>query len=62
MREERDERVRQENGRLKKDLSNEAREEVTSAIRNSTLPEEAETLQEVANILLLLKQTRKLGW
>lgn len=62
MREERDERVRQENGRLMKDLSNEAREEVTSAIRNSTLSEEAETLQEVANILLLLKQTRKLGW
>lgn len=42
-----------------KDLSNEAREEVTSAIRNSTFSEEAETLQEVANILLLLKQTRQ---
>ncbi|XP_063761431.1 uncharacterized protein LOC134879077 isoform X1 [Eleginops maclovinus] len=55
----RDEGERQENGRLVKDLSNEAREEVTSATRANRLSEEAETLQEIAGILLLLKQRKE---
>ncbi|XP_034090225.1 uncharacterized protein LOC117558274 isoform X3 [Gymnodraco acuticeps] len=54
----RDEGERQENGRLVKDLSNEAREEVTSASRANRLSEEAETLQEIADILLLLRQRK----
>ncbi|KAJ4924674.1 hypothetical protein JOQ06_003626 [Pogonophryne albipinna] len=55
----RDEGERQENGRLVKDLSNEAREEVTSASRANRLSEEAETLQEIADILLLLRQRKE---
>ncbi|XP_033987515.1 uncharacterized protein LOC117483327 isoform X2 [Trematomus bernacchii] len=54
-----DEGERQENGRLVKDLSNESREEVTSASRANRLSEEAETLQEIADILLLLRQRKK---
>ncbi|XP_044042790.1 uncharacterized protein LOC122871572 isoform X2 [Siniperca chuatsi] len=57
----RDERGQQENGRLMKDLSNDVREEVTSATRVNRLSEEAETLQEIADILLLLKQRKKEG-
>ncbi|XP_059181880.1 uncharacterized protein LOC131960637 [Centropristis striata] len=55
----RDERGQQENGRLMKDVSNEVKEEVTSATRANRLPEEAETLQEIADILLLLKQRKE---
>lgn len=44
------------------DLSNEEREEVTSATRVNRLSEEAETLQEIADILLLLKQRETEGW
>ncbi|XP_037617238.1 uncharacterized protein LOC119483197 [Sebastes umbrosus] len=58
-REGREERGQQENGRVMKDLSIEAREEVTSGIRANGLSEEAETLQEIADILLLLKQKRE---
>ncbi|KAI4803274.1 hypothetical protein KUCAC02_006825 [Chaenocephalus aceratus] len=54
----RDEGEPQENGRLVKDLSNEAREEVTSASRADRLSEEAETLQEIVDILLLLRQRK----
>ncbi|XP_078137643.1 uncharacterized protein redic1 isoform X2 [Sander vitreus] len=60
-REGRDERGQQENGRLVKDLSSEVREEVTSATRANTLPEEGETLQEIADILLMLKQRKEVG-
>ncbi|KAL7370576.1 hypothetical protein ABVT39_004568 [Epinephelus coioides] len=55
----RDERGQRENGRLMKDLSNEVREEVTSATRADRLSEETETLQEIADILLLLKQRKE---
>ncbi|XP_040886601.1 uncharacterized protein LOC121176576 [Toxotes jaculatrix] len=56
----RDERGRHGNGPLMKDLSDDAREEVTSATRGvNRPPEEAETLQEIADILLLLKQRKK---
>lgn len=54
----RDERGQQENGRLMKVLSSEVREEVTSAARVDRLSDEAETLQEIADILLLLKQRK----
>lgn len=55
----RNERGQRENGRLMKDLANEVREEVTSATRADRLSEEAETLQEIADILLLLKQRKE---
>ncbi|XP_045928051.1 uncharacterized protein LOC123984878 [Micropterus dolomieu] len=58
----RDERGQQENGRLMKVLSSEVREEVTSAARVDRLSDEAETLQEIADILLLLKQRKGEGW
>lgn len=47
------------NVHLMKEISEEEREEVTSATRNVRLSEETEALQEVADILLRLKQTRK---
>ncbi|KAM9334624.1 uncharacterized protein redic1 [Symphorus nematophorus] len=53
------ERGQQENGRLMKVLSTEVREEVTSASGVSGHSEEAKTLQEIADILLLLKQREK---
>ncbi|XP_051247822.1 uncharacterized protein LOC127358621 isoform X2 [Dicentrarchus labrax] len=58
-REGRDERGQQENGCLMKGLSNRVREEVTSVTRVNRLSQEAETLQEIADILLLLKQKEK---
>ncbi|GAA6233312.1 uncharacterized protein LOC120799693 isoform X4 [Lates japonicus] len=58
----RDERGKQENGPLMKGSSEEVREEVTSATTVNRLSEEAETLQEIADILLLLKQREKEGW
>uniref|UniRef100_UPI0037E92377 uncharacterized protein n=1 Tax=Semicossyphus pulcher TaxID=241346 RepID=UPI0037E92377 len=58
-REGRDERGREENGRLMKDPSNEVREEVTSTTRVNRLSEETETLQEIADILLLLKHRKE---
>ncbi|XP_034381752.1 uncharacterized protein LOC117725952 [Cyclopterus lumpus] len=50
----REERGQQENG-----LSNDAMEEVTSGTGAHGLSEEAETLQEIADILLLLKQRKE---
>lgn len=47
------------NVHLMKDLSEEEREEVTSATWDVRLSEETETLQVAADILLRLKQTRK---
>ncbi|KAK9525557.1 hypothetical protein VZT92_016250 [Zoarces viviparus] len=59
-REGRDERGQQENGRLTKGLSKEAMEEVTSSTRASNgLQGETATLQEIADILLLLKQRKE---
>ncbi|TDG96794.1 hypothetical protein EPR50_G00232700 [Perca flavescens] len=58
-REGRDERGQQENGRLITDLWSEVREEVTSATRANRLSEEGETLQEIADILLMLKQRKE---
>ncbi|XP_068442841.1 uncharacterized protein [Clinocottus analis] len=55
-REGRDERGQQENGRLV-NVSNDATEEVTSGAHG--LSKEAETLQEIADILLLLKQKKE---
>lgn len=46
---------------MMKDLSTEVREELTSDTRVNRLSEEAETLQEIADILLLLKQRKKDG-
>ncbi|KAM7366981.1 hypothetical protein PAMP_014911 [Pampus punctatissimus] len=57
----RDERGQQENGPLMKDHSDDMREEVTSASRVNRLTEEPETLEEIADILLLLKQRKKEG-
>nr|XP_020494468.1 uncharacterized protein LOC109987655 isoform X1 [Labrus bergylta] len=57
-REGKDERGQEENGRLMKDLSNEVREEVTCATKVNRLAEETQTLQEIADILLLLKQRK----
>ncbi|XP_071370364.1 uncharacterized protein [Centroberyx affinis] len=60
----RDERGKQdlvENGPLMKALPEEEREEVASAGRVNRLSEEAETLQEIADILLMLKQRKKEG-
>ncbi|KAM3588191.1 uncharacterized protein V6R79_023799 [Siganus canaliculatus] len=48
-----------EDGGLMKDHSSEVRKEVTSASRVDGPSEEAETLQEIASILLLLKHRRK---
>ncbi|KAI3366862.1 hypothetical protein L3Q82_009517 [Scortum barcoo] len=56
------ERRQQENGRLIEDLSNEERVEVTSAIGVNRLSEKAETLEEIADILVLLKQRKTEGW
>ncbi|KAM4614939.1 uncharacterized protein ACJ7VT_010164 [Polymixia lowei] len=47
-----------ENGPLIKDLGEDKREEVTSASRVNKLSGEVETLQEIAGILLMLKQRR----
>ncbi|XP_034529953.1 uncharacterized protein LOC117805365 isoform X2 [Notolabrus celidotus] len=55
----RNERGQEENGRLMTDLSNEVREEVTSARRANRLSEERETLEEIADILLLLQQRKE---
>lgn len=60
-REGRDERGQKENGRVMKDLSTEVREEVTSATSVNRLSEDAKTLQEIADILLLLKQRKREG-
>ncbi|XP_042366897.1 uncharacterized protein LOC121961100 [Plectropomus leopardus] len=49
---------RDERAQRQKDLSDEVREEVTSATGANTLSEEAETLQEIADILHLLKQRK----
>ncbi|XP_042259383.1 uncharacterized protein LOC121890857 isoform X2 [Thunnus maccoyii] len=57
----REERGQQENGPLMKDFSDEVREELTSTTRVNRLSEEAETLQEIADILLLLKQRKREG-
>ncbi|XP_056280257.1 uncharacterized protein LOC130200231 isoform X2 [Pseudoliparis swirei] len=56
---EAEDRGRQENGRLMKGLSDEAMEEVTSGTAAHRLSEEAETLQEIADILLLLKRRKE---
>lgn len=45
-----------------KNLSSEVKEEVTSATRVNSCSEEAETLLEIADILLLLKQRKEEGW
>ncbi|CAJ1054412.1 uncharacterized protein LOC117805365 isoform X1 [Xyrichtys novacula] len=50
-----------ENGWLMTDPSHERREEVNSARRVNRLSEEAQTLQEIADILLLLKQRKEEG-
>lgn len=42
-----------------KDLSDNVRQEVTSATRINRSSEEAETLKEIADILLLLKQRKR---
>ncbi|CAK6949779.1 uncharacterized protein LOC122974860 isoform X2 [Scomber scombrus] len=57
----REERGQQKNGPMMKDLSAEVKEELTSDTRVNRLSEEAETLQEIADILLLLKQRKKEG-
>lgn len=44
---------------MMKDLSAEVREELTSDTRVNRLSEETETLQEIADILLMLKQRKK---
>ncbi|XP_026182095.1 uncharacterized protein redic1 isoform X2 [Mastacembelus armatus] len=54
-------REQQENGPLMKNLSDEGKEEVTSSTRVKRLSKKAETLQEIADILLLLKQKTKEG-
>ncbi|XP_071358031.1 uncharacterized protein [Trachinotus anak] len=59
--ESRAQRGQQENEPPMKDLLDNAREEVTSATRVNRPPEEAETLQQIADILLLLKQREKEG-
>lgn len=51
--------MREADKNMMKDVSDGAKEEVTSAVRNSPLSEEAETLQKVANTLLLLRHWRK---
>ncbi|XP_030296636.1 uncharacterized protein redic1 isoform X2 [Sparus aurata] len=56
---QRNERGQEENGCLMKDPSSEVREEVLAATEVSRHSEEAATLQEIANILLLLKQREK---
>ncbi|KAM7378051.1 hypothetical protein PAMA_013109 [Pampus argenteus] len=57
----RDEREQLENCPLMKDHSDDMREEVTSATRVNRLAEEPETLEEIADILLLLKQRKEEG-
>lgn len=52
----RGERQQHENSPLSKDVSGEERKEDTSSGKVNTLSEEAKTLQEIADILLLLKQ------
>ncbi|XP_056223040.1 uncharacterized protein LOC130163157 isoform X3 [Seriola aureovittata] len=59
--EERVERGQQENGPLMKDLSDDAREEATSATGVHSPSDKAETLQEIADILLLLRQRKEEG-
>ncbi|TNN55183.1 putative protein C12orf40 [Liparis tanakae] len=54
-----EDRGQQGNGRLMKSLSDEAMEEVTSGTAAHGLSEEAETLQEIADILLLLKRRKE---
>lgn len=44
------------------DSSNHVREEVTSATRANRLSEDTGTLQEIADILLLLKQRKEEGY
>lgn len=51
----------QGNGPLMKHLSDSAREEAASATRVNRSSEEAETLHEIADILLLLKQRKNEG-
>ncbi|XP_040000928.1 uncharacterized protein LOC120799693 isoform X3 [Xiphias gladius] len=55
----RDEIEQHDNGPLMKDLSDNVRQEVTSATRINRSSEEAETLKEIADILLLLKQRKR---
>lgn len=50
--------MREADKNMMKDVCDGAKEEVTSAVRNSPLSEEAETLQKVANTLLLLRHWR----
>lgn len=50
--------MREADKNMMKDVSDGAKEEVTSAVRNSPLSEEAETLQKIANTLLLLRLWR----
>lgn len=51
--------MREADKNMMKDVSDGAKEEVTSAVRNSPLSEEAEMLQKEANTLLLLRHWRK---
>lgn len=51
--------MREADENMMKDVSDGAKEEVTSAVRDSPLSEVAETLQKVANTLLLLRHWRK---
>nr|XP_040030152.1 uncharacterized protein LOC120817733 isoform X1 [Gasterosteus aculeatus aculeatus] len=60
-REVRNERGRHKNGRPTKGLSNEATEEVTSFTGADGPSEDADTLQEIADILLLLKQGKEVA-
>lgn len=60
-REVRNERGRHENGRPTKGLLNEATEEVTSFTGADGSSEDADTLQEIADILLLLKQGKEVA-
>ncbi|XP_041833626.1 uncharacterized protein LOC121634776 isoform X2 [Melanotaenia boesemani] len=55
----RGERQQHENSPLVKDVAGEEKEESTSAGKCNALSEEAEMLQEIADILLLLKQRKK---
>lgn len=47
-----------ENNPLVREVFDGGREEVTSAGRGHTLSEEEETLREIADVLLLMKQRR----